>query len=167
MTFKTSAVAVCCCSASERSRVRACTSSNSRTLLDGDHGLVGECLEERDLLVGEGLRLGAADHDRPDAFALTHQRNGQNGAVAHLQGEVPSVRELLAFERQIAHMDRLAIDDGAPADPTATDRPFFERDGDRAAMGAEAHRVAVPENDGRVIGHADFAGAVDDRPQDR
>ena len=31
MTFSTSAVAVCCCSASVRSRVRACTSSNSRT----------------------------------------------------------------------------------------------------------------------------------------
>ena len=31
MAFSTSAVAVCCCSASVRSRVRACTSSNSRT----------------------------------------------------------------------------------------------------------------------------------------
>ena len=31
MTFSTSAVAVCCCSASVRSRVRACTSSNRRT----------------------------------------------------------------------------------------------------------------------------------------
>ena len=31
MTFSTSEVAVCCSSDSERSRVRACTSSNSRT----------------------------------------------------------------------------------------------------------------------------------------
>ena len=31
ITFKTSAVAVCCCSDSSSSRVRACTSSNRRT----------------------------------------------------------------------------------------------------------------------------------------
>ena len=31
MTWRTSEVAVCCSSASESSRVRACTSSNSRT----------------------------------------------------------------------------------------------------------------------------------------
>ena len=50
MTLSTSAVAVCCCSDCaqlvEQPRV-----------LDGDDGLVGEGLDQLDLLVGEGLHL--------------------------------------------------------------------------------------------------------------
>ena len=39
-------------------------------VLDGDHGLVGECLEEHDLLVGEGPRLSLVDIDGADREAI-------------------------------------------------------------------------------------------------
>ena len=39
-------------------------------VLDGDHRLVGEGFEQRDLLVGERTDLRAANHDRPDRNAL-------------------------------------------------------------------------------------------------
>ena len=45
-------------SASSRSRVLACTSSNRRDILDRDDGLVGERLDELDLALREGAGLG-------------------------------------------------------------------------------------------------------------
>ena len=59
ISFKTSLVAVCCSSASVRSRFRASSSREQPHVLDGDDGLVGEGLEERDLLGGEGTGLGS------------------------------------------------------------------------------------------------------------
>ena len=47
-------MAVCCCRDSERSAVLACTSLNSRDVLDGDHGLIGEGLQQLDLLAANG-----------------------------------------------------------------------------------------------------------------
>ena len=46
-----------CSSDSVRSRVFACTSSNSRDIADGDHRLIGEGLQQGDLLVAERMRL--------------------------------------------------------------------------------------------------------------
>ena len=42
MILSTSAVAVCCCSDSVRSRVLACTSLEQPDVADRDHGLIGE-----------------------------------------------------------------------------------------------------------------------------
>ena len=49
MTFSTSAVAVCCCSASVRSRVLRLHLVEQPHVLDRDHRLVGEGLDELDL----------------------------------------------------------------------------------------------------------------------
>ena len=54
MTLSTSAVAVCCSSASLSSRVRACTSSNSRTFSIAITAWSAKVVDELDLLVGEG-----------------------------------------------------------------------------------------------------------------
>ena len=43
-------------------------------VLDGDHRLVGEGLEQRDVLVGEAADIVAANEDRADAFALPDHR---------------------------------------------------------------------------------------------
>ena len=44
-------------------------------VLDGDHRLVGEGLEERDLVVGEPAGLAAGHRDRPDRLVVTEQRH--------------------------------------------------------------------------------------------
>ncbi len=66
ITLSTSAVAVCCWSDSMRSRVFACTSSNRRDVLDGDHGLIGKGLQQLDVMVGERAGLLARDADHAD-----------------------------------------------------------------------------------------------------
>jgi len=59
MTLRISADARCCSSASRVSFEQA-------HVLDGDHRLVGERLQQADLLVGKRPRLGAADGNRTD-----------------------------------------------------------------------------------------------------
>ena len=56
MTFSTSLVAVCCSSDSVRSSVRCLHLVEQPHVLDGDHRLVGEGLNQLDLLVGERFR---------------------------------------------------------------------------------------------------------------
>ena len=53
MTFSTSAVAVCCCSASLSSRGARLHLLEQPHILDGDHRLVGEGLQQLDLARGK------------------------------------------------------------------------------------------------------------------
>ena len=58
MTLSTSAVAVCCCKRfAQIARARLHLVEQAH-VLDGDHRLVGEGLDELDLLVGEGPTSG-------------------------------------------------------------------------------------------------------------
>ncbi len=50
-------------------------------IADGDHGLVGEGLQQGDLLIAERLHFSAAEHDRANALALAQQRHAQNAAM--------------------------------------------------------------------------------------
>ena len=58
------------------SAVRCCSSLNSRDVLDRDDRLVGEGLEQRDLLVGEGPHLVARHGDGADRLALSQHGHG-------------------------------------------------------------------------------------------
>ena len=68
MTPRISLVAVCCSSDS-------LSSWNSRTILDRDHGLVGEGLEELDLHRGERADLGATCVQHTNEFPLLTKGN--------------------------------------------------------------------------------------------
>src|SRR6516165_11524429 len=52
-------------------------------VLDGDDGLIGEGLEQRDLSLSEELRLGAAQRDRSNCDTFSHQRDIKAGTEAH------------------------------------------------------------------------------------
>ena len=68
MTCNTSAVAVCCSSASR------CLGHQPR-VLHRDHRLGGEVLQQRDLLVGEGPDLLAVDRDSAEQRSVLAQRH--------------------------------------------------------------------------------------------
>ena len=55
-------------------------------VLDGDDGLVGERLQQSDLLLGERPDLHPPQEDRPDGNPFADQRHGQHGAVAACLG---------------------------------------------------------------------------------
>ena len=74
MTFSTSAVAVCCCSASvEIARARLHLVEQAH-VLDRDHRLVGEGLHEFDLARRE--RPGLPAHQRENAFEFAVAQQG-------------------------------------------------------------------------------------------
>ena len=81
MTLSTSAVAVCCCSDSRKSSVRACTSSNSRTFSIAITAWSAKVVDQLDLLVGEGLHLWRVEDQHADRLALAQQRDAENGAI--------------------------------------------------------------------------------------
>ena len=73
MALSTSAVAVCC---SHDSR----SSSEQAGVLDRDHGLAGEVLDQLDLLVGERAHLLAVNTDCTDDLAILEHGNGEETA---------------------------------------------------------------------------------------
>ena len=73
MTCNTSAVAVCCSSASR------CLGDQPR-VLHRDHRLRGEVLQQRDLLVGERTHLLAVRGDEAEHDAVLAQRHHEKGA---------------------------------------------------------------------------------------
>ena len=52
-------------------------------VLDGDHRLVGEGFEKRDLLVRERTNLGSTNDDHADRNTLAQQGRGKYGATTH------------------------------------------------------------------------------------
>jgi hypothetical protein len=134
-------------------------------VLDGDDGLVGEGLEESDLLVGEQPGLSAARSGRANGHALPHHGDAEDRAKA------PPPRVLAAFGKlrrlglQVGEVDRPRLEDRAP-----TDRPTAQRHGERrnrAVMGGRVELVAVAAKDDGVECLAQPSGAFRQRVEHR
>ncbi len=61
-------------------------------VLDRDDGLIGEALDQRNLLVREGAHLLTIDGDDPDQFMVLEHRHGEKGPSAGLFGECDTDR---------------------------------------------------------------------------
>jgi hypothetical protein len=82
-------------------------------VLDRDNGLVGEYLEQLDLLLGKWTHLGAADADDADGDVLSHQRLMQYGADTKSVSKVAALRILAGFGLHIRDVNRLPVENGA------------------------------------------------------
>ena len=80
MTCSTSEVAVCCSSASDSSRVRACTSSNSRTFSIAITAWSAKVVDQLDLLVGERPHDAARQDEHADRHSFAQQRHAEHRA---------------------------------------------------------------------------------------
>src|SRR5262249_23700200 len=81
-------------------------------VLNGDHGLVGEGLEQRDLRVGKRSSLGAPYHNHPDGTTVTQHRHRDEAASAHrLDDAQPDKGGIFLYIRD--------MDDGAVQNGTA------------------------------------------------
>jgi len=81
----------CCSRASVSSRLRTSSAPDSRAVLDGDRRLIGEELEERDLLGRERLHACAADHDPAHGGAVAQQRHRQDRPYRQLCGRMSAI----------------------------------------------------------------------------
>ena len=80
MTLSTSAVAVCCSSDSVSSRVRACTSSNSRTFSIAITAWSAKVVTSSICLSVNGSTARARQRDDADRRSLAQQRHAEHGA---------------------------------------------------------------------------------------
>ncbi len=86
MSCRISDVAVCSSSDSDRSRVALLDLAEQAGVVDRDCGLVGERLQEGDLVVGVPAGLLAGEADRADGRTAAHHRHRQRALVAHPAG---------------------------------------------------------------------------------
>ena len=121
MTLSTSAVAVCCWSDfGQLARARLHLVEQPH-VLDRDHCLVGEGLDQRDLRIGERLDLQAISQNDAEQFIPFEHRDGENG---------PERFDVLRPERifwvglHIVNVDRPALERGTArcAVPAGPDR---------------------------------------------
>ena len=82
MTRRISLVAVCCSRASVSARLRASELLEQPHVLDRDDRLLGEGLEQLDLLVGEGPGSARADDDHADRRARRAASGRRDAAVS-------------------------------------------------------------------------------------
>ena len=75
-------------------------------ILDGDDGLGGEVLHQRDLLVGERVYFSATQHDHSDGFAFALERDCENGAKSARSLTLGESVFRIGFS--IGNLDRLA-----------------------------------------------------------
>jgi hypothetical protein len=130
-------------------------------VLDCDHRLVGEGLEEVDLLVRERLDLDPANQDRPDRLALAHEWCGQHGALV----AAPDPRKLtVGLPTDVLDVNRPAFDDRASGVRATIHRNDFGRaEWYGAEARGDAHRVAIDQTDGCVGRVTDSGGVLGDR----
>jgi hypothetical protein len=88
-----------------RSAVRWCSSLEQPRVLDRDHCLVGEGLEQGNLPLSEEPRLDAAQRDHSDCDTLSHQRNVKAGAEAQASCVFAGYRKFVSLGLEISNMD--------------------------------------------------------------
>ena len=110
-------------------------------VLDGDDGLVGERLQQRDLMLGERTYLVTTDGRSADRPSLPNQRNGQRCPVAELYfGQGAAHREFLRLGLKIGHVNGPPLEHARPATLPARDWDL----GFPTGRGARVHRERPP-----------------------
>jgi hypothetical protein len=87
--------------------------SKEADVLDRNDGLVGEGLEERDLLVRKRIHLSPAEQERADRHPLPKQRSGQDRTVALQLGVGCGFRKPLRLGLGISKVDHPLLEHGA------------------------------------------------------
>src|SRR5262249_5239104 len=133
-------------------------------VLDGDHGLVGEGLQELNLLVGKGTNLLASNQDPPDGVALSKQRHGKHGSMAEAVLEGLANRKFGGgLCREVVKMDGLAVGNRSARRRAAIEGDPFVEPRERPMVSHEPQDVALDEADERVICPADARSILSDR----
>jgi hypothetical protein len=137
-------------------------------VLDRDHRLVREGVQQLDLLVGERSGLTAAKLEGADRRALAHEGYGHGRVEAELPGVVPGSRKLGGHRRDVGHVDLALLEHAEGGDGLARDRQDPpQRGGEGAVVGDQPQPLAVPPPDLSVGGAAVAGRALHHRVQHR
>jgi hypothetical protein len=138
-------------------------------VLDGDHRLVGEGLEQLDLRVAEWAHLSTSEHDRADGYSLAQERNAQHRAVAEPAGNRTAFWKFQHLGLKIRHMDRRPIAHRASGGRAANRRLSIalRRTRDGAMVSHQPKDVVFQPMDDTVIAVTQAGCALGHRVQHR
>ena len=139
-------------------------------VLDRDHRLVGEGLEEHDLAVGEALIGGAAKLDGAERHALAQQGHAEDGAEAHALRVRAALGELGRLILHVRHVDGRGVQHRATPGVAAGQGQgeFAHRtDRNRAVVGDEHEAVTIAAAHRGIERLAQAGRALDDRVEHR
>src|SRR5215470_3175605 len=74
-------------------------------ILNGDDRLVRESFEEGDLSFGEQLRVDAAENDRTNRGAFSHQGNGKKSSEAHAARVLAALWKFVHFVLHVSDVE--------------------------------------------------------------
>src|SRR6516165_7677766 len=103
-------------------------------ILDRDYRLVGEGLQQCDLLVTERLNNRTPQQEAADGTGIAHKWNTKSGSVSQLTRNLNAQRKFVAGRGKVEHMDHLLIQDGAPRHPASLKRSAARADRHRTMM---------------------------------
>src|SRR5262245_47311595 len=79
-------------------------------ILDGEHGLCGEGLDEVHSPIGKLSGLPASNHEKAHSLTRTHQRSNQNGSISGTLNE--AAEWCKRFLMNVRNLDRFMPFDG-------------------------------------------------------
>jgi hypothetical protein len=82
-------------------------------VLDGNHGLEGEGLQQRDLARGECSYLGTRNCDRADGIAVTQHRHRHDASIGHRLGKIQGQGGIGGIRKHIWDLHYAAVQDCA------------------------------------------------------
>src|SRR5262249_40820991 len=132
-------------------------------ILDGDHGLISESLDQLDLRGCEGTHFGATCRQRSDDFCLLTQRNHQERTRA---AEDTQVWEFILRE-SVRDMQRAMLDYPAKSWFINTDLLVRKTDSDRTEPRPRNEIVPVAKSQSQIIDSTDLSGAFDNSIEHR
>src|SRR5262249_44804397 len=140
-------------------------------VLDGDHGLGSEGLQQGYLTVGEEFGLSAAESDHSNRAPFVHQRHAEYGLPARSPRPLAALGKLVVLGLEVSKVDRLPVEhcSAYSASSNQQERRFSNgtRGGNRAMMGDEQETVAISAEDGGIERLAQARCAFRDRIEHR
>src|SRR5215470_1181687 len=132
-------------------------------VFDRDDGLVREGPEKSDLFVGKGIDLYSSYRHHADAGVPSHERHGENRLEADLASEFTTLREVLRLG-DVVHVDRFAVQDGAPADEASREGHVAARCDyrNRPVVGDQTESFGLEEVNASVVRATDTRGVRHD-----
>jgi hypothetical protein len=112
--------------------------------------LVGEGFEKGDLSFGEQLRVDAAENDRTNRGAFSHQGNGKKSSEAHAARVLAALWEFVHLALHVSDVEGPSVQHRSTSDSSADKRKGCFPDGasgNRSVMGYKEEPVAFPAPD--------------------
>src|SRR5215475_3953518 len=124
-------------------------------VLDGDHCLVGEGIDELGLTLGERAHFGATNEDHPNCLVCVDQRDYKRCAITELERDLPAFGVFISFGQDVCDVYCSPVDDG-----TSCNEPTRKSDGMLSDRTERRDLPMVRDNTQAIANHLKDRGVI-------